>query len=66
MRTRPTTRRLFRSALAAASAVAACATSARADEGMWLFNQPPAKVLKDRYDFDAAPAWLEHLQQSAV
>ena len=37
--------------LAAVSIVAA--TAAWADEGMWLFNQPPRKVLKERYDFDA-------------
>src|SRR5438067_2442514 len=25
-----------------------------ADEGMWLFNNPPSKYLKDRYGFDLA------------
>ena len=24
----------------------------RADEGMWLFNNPPRKILKEKYDFD--------------
>jgi len=38
----------------------------RADEGMWLFNNPPAKLLKDRYQFDANKEWLEHLQKSSV
>jgi hypothetical protein len=28
--------------------------SARADEGMWLFERPPTKLLKDRYGFDRA------------
>ncbi len=37
-----------------------------ADEGMWLFNAPPKKLLKEKYDFDAADPWLAHLQQSAV
>jgi hypothetical protein len=37
-----------------------------ADEGMWLFNNPPRKILKDRYDFDATPQWLEHVQKSSV
>lgn len=37
-----------------------------ADEGMWLFNQPPRDLLKQRYDFDATDAWLEHLQKSSV
>jgi hypothetical protein len=39
---------------------------ASADEGMWLFNQPPRKLLKDKYGFEATPQWLEHLQKSAV
>lgn len=36
------------------------------DEGMWLFNNPPAKHLKDRYGFEVTPQWLEHLQKSSV
>src|ERR1039458_9743379 len=38
----------------------------RADEGMWLFNQPPRQLLRERYQFDATDAWLEHLQKSSV
>jgi len=38
----------------------------RADEGMWLFNQPPRQILQERYQFDATDAWLEHLQKSCV
>jgi hypothetical protein len=38
----------------------------QADEGIWLFNQPPSKFLRDRYHFDATDAWLEHLQKSSV
>jgi hypothetical protein len=37
-----------------------------ADEGMWLFNRPPRELLKQRYDFDPSPAWLEHLQKASV
>jgi Peptidase S46 len=37
-----------------------------ADEGMWLFNHPPRELLRDRYQFDATDAWLEHLQKSSV
>src|SRR5450432_169496 len=40
--------------------------SVRADEGMWLFNQPPRQLLASRYQFDATDAWLEHLQKSSV
>jgi hypothetical protein len=38
----------------------------RADEGMWLFNNPPRKLLKEKHGFDATDPWLEHLQKSAV
>lgn len=37
-----------------------------ADEGMWLFNQPPRQFLKERYQFDVTDEWLEHLQKSSV
>src|SRR5438445_8223917 len=39
---------------------------ALADEGMWLFNQPPRQILKERYQFEPSDAWLEHLQKSSV
>ncbi len=39
---------------------------ASADEGMWLFNHPPKKLLKQQYQFEATDKWLEHLQRSAV
>ncbi len=38
----------------------------RGDEGMWLFNQPPRKLLQERYGFDPSDEWLTHLQKSAV
>jgi hypothetical protein len=38
----------------------------RADEGMWLFNQPPRQILRERYQFEPTDAWLEHLQKSSV
>src|SRR5437899_1888228 len=48
----------------------ACATSiaasAFADEGMWLFNAPPLKQLKEKYQFEPTPQWLEHLQKASV
>src|SRR5436190_13205739 len=37
-----------------------------ADEGMWLFNNPPLKQLKEKYKFEPTPQWLEHLQKSSV
>src|SRR3954447_8937322 len=41
-------------------------TSALADEGMWLFNAPPLKQLKEKYQFEPSPQWLEHLEKSSV
>src|SRR5689334_4058127 len=41
-------------------------TCVRGDEGMWLFNNPPLKQLKEKYHFDAKREWLEHLQKSSV
>src|SRR3954454_6195179 len=40
--------------------------SAVADEGMWLFNNPPLQQLKEKYHFEPTPQWLEHLQKSSV
>ena len=40
--------------------------TAGADEGMWLFNQPPRVLLRERHQFDVTDAWLEHLQKSSV
>src|SRR5882672_976175 len=39
---------------------------AGADEGMWLFNQPPRQILKEHYQFDPSDGWLEHLQKASV
>jgi hypothetical protein len=44
----------------------ALAVRSLADEGMWLFNQPPREILRARHQFDATDAWLEHLQKSSV
>ncbi len=42
------------------------AAAAYADEGMWLFNNPPAQQLQAKYGFEPSPAWLEHIQKSSV
>ena len=42
------------------------AAAAAADEGMWLFNAPPLKQLKEKYNFELTPQWLEHLQKASV
>src|SRR6188472_2957280 len=40
--------------------------SLSADEGMWLFNNPPRKLLKEKYGFEPTDKWLEHVQKSSV
>src|SRR6516162_10980707 len=44
----------------------ALTSSVLADEGMWLFNAPPLKQLKEKYQFEPSPQWLEHLQKASV
>jgi hypothetical protein len=41
-------------------------TSALSDEGMWLLNEPPRRLLRDKYGFDLTPEWLERAQWASV
>jgi hypothetical protein len=47
-------------------AVALGADAAYADEGLWLINRPPRRLLHERYGFDPTPQWVEHVQKSCV
>src|SRR6266852_77570 len=40
--------------------------NSNADEGMWLFNNPPRKQLKEKCGFEVTDPWLEHVQKSSV
>jgi hypothetical protein len=40
--------------------------TARADEGMWPFNNVPRAEIKRKYGFDVTDAWLKKVQMSAV
>src|ERR1051325_2174349 len=55
-----------RSIAMAISLIATAPFSTHADEGMWLFNDPPRKLLQERHNFDVTDAWLEHVQKSSV
>ncbi|MCG3128493.1 MAG: Dipeptidyl-peptidase 7 [Phycisphaerae bacterium] len=44
----------------------ASGVGALADEGMWLPNRPPTKLLKEKYGFEPTAAWLEHVQKASV
>ncbi len=37
-----------------------------AEEGMWTFDNPPLKQLKDKYNFTPTQAWLDHVRLSSV
>ncbi|MGA2032146.1 MAG: S46 family peptidase [Thermoguttaceae bacterium] len=59
-------KRLASGRWAAAMLLVLCTASVRGDEGMWLFNNPPRQILKERYDFEPTPEWLLQLQRSSV
>ena len=48
------------------SLIATSNLSVCADEGMWLFNDAPRKLLKERHQFEITDEWLEHVQKSSV
>ena len=41
-------------------------TLAIADEGMWLYNEPPTAKIKAKYGFELTQAWLDHVRLSSV
>ncbi len=64
-------RTLRASVLATAASVAFLAggiltAPASADEGMWLLNQLPMRMLKDRYGFTPSAEWIELVQKASV
>src|SRR5687768_802302 len=57
---------ILRHVVAVIGTISAGISPALADEGMWLFTNPPLKQLKEKYQFEPTPQWLEHLQKSSV
>ncbi|MGA2633709.1 MAG: S46 family peptidase [Terracidiphilus sp.] len=49
-----------------AALLLAAATAIQAEEGMWTFDNPPAKQLQAKYGFTPTQAWLDHLRLSSV
>lgn len=41
-------------------------TFAQADEGMWLYNEPPTAKIKAKYGFELTQSWLDHVRLSSV
>jgi hypothetical protein len=42
------------------------AASALADEGMWTFDNFPSGSVKQHYEADITPAWLDHVRLSTI
>ncbi len=42
------------------------ATIAFPDEGMWTFDNPPTKLLQEKYGFIPTQEWLDHVRLSSV
>jgi hypothetical protein len=42
------------------------ALHARADEGMWTFDNPPLKQWKEIYNFEPSQAWLDNVRLASV
>ncbi|HZG50867.1 MAG TPA: S46 family peptidase [Pyrinomonadaceae bacterium] len=60
-------RKLSRAMLAALIALSSLAgTTARADEGMWPFNQVPRAEIKRKYGFEVTDEFLKKLQLASV
>jgi Peptidase S46 len=49
-----------------ALATIALTTTAIAEEGMWTFDNPPTKLLKQKYGFTPTKEWLDHVRLSSV
>src|SRR5450755_4148040 len=59
--------RTFRSlVLLPAALLVAALPMLQAEEGMWTFDNPPLKLLKEKYNFVPSQAWLDHLRLSSV
>jgi hypothetical protein len=57
---------LMRRAVLMAAALLAAGFATVAEEGMWTFDNPPAKLLQQKYGFVPTQAWLDHVRLSSV
>ncbi len=57
---------IVRQVSAALLTAALLAPAGFADEGMWTFDNPPIKLLQEKYNFTPTQQWLDHLRLSSV
>src|SRR5689334_20823445 len=38
----------------------------RAEEGMWTFDNPPTRLVQEKYNFAVTPQWLDHVRLSSI
>ena len=57
---------LMRGAVLMAASLLAAGFAAVAEEGMWTFDNPPAKLLQQKYGFVPTQTWLDHVRLSSV
>jgi hypothetical protein len=58
--------KIFRAIAFILSAATMQFVNANADEGMWLYNQFPKQLLKQKYGFEPTDEWLKHVRLSSV
>jgi Peptidase S46 len=57
---------MFERRVAMAVGLLGAAGSAFAGEGMWTFDNPPTKVLQDKFGFAPSPEWLDRIRLASV
>ncbi len=58
--------RILRPAALSAVALLVAYPAIHAEEGMWTFDNPPVKLLKEKYGFTPTQEWLDHIRLSSV
>lgn len=58
--------KVFPRSLLAPLALLLVSGAARADEGMWTYDNVPVAKIKARYGFEPTQAWLDHVRLSSV
>jgi hypothetical protein len=58
--------RLLQISIISLCALSGLASVSRADEGMWLLNDLPKELLKERYEFVPSDDWARHIMLSSV